>query len=39
MSNASTLKYPLNFLLLFVEKGIAKDMDKSLSVLKNILEK
>lgn len=39
LSNASILKYPLNFLLLFVEKGIAKDMDKSLSSLKNILEK
>jgi hypothetical protein len=38
-SNASTLKYPLNFLLLFVEKGIAKDMDLSLLTLKNILEK
>ena len=38
-SNASTLKYPLNFLLLIVEKGIAKDMDTSLSVLKGILEK
>ena len=38
-SNASTLKYPLNFLLLMVEKGIAKDMEISLSALKNILEK
>jgi hypothetical protein len=38
-SNSSTLRYPLNFLLLFVENGIAKDMDKSLSVLKEILEK
>lgn len=38
-SNASTLKYPLNFLLLFVEKGIANDMDISLASLKNILEK
>ena len=38
MSNASTLKYPLNFLLLFVEKGIAKDMDVSLLKLKSILE-
>lgn len=37
-SNASTLKYPLNFLLIFVEKGIAKDMDASLSRLKAILE-
>ena len=39
LSNASTLKYPLNILLLMVEKGIAKDMDTSLSTLKNILEK
>jgi hypothetical protein len=38
-SNASTLKYPLNILLLLVEKGIAKDMDTSLSSLKDILEK
>ena len=38
-SNASTLKYPLNILLLVVEKGIAKDMGISLSSLKNILEK
>ncbi|MEP6674069.1 MAG: SRPBCC family protein [Ferruginibacter sp.] len=39
MSNAGKIKYPLNFLLLFVEKGIAKDMDTSLSTLKTILEK
>ncbi len=38
-SNASTLPYPLNILLLMVEKGIAKDMGTSLSVLKGILEK
>ncbi|MEO8086171.1 MAG: SRPBCC family protein [Bacteroidota bacterium] len=38
-SNASTLKYPLNFMLLFVEKGIAKDMEISLATLKDILEK
>jgi Polyketide cyclase / dehydrase and lipid transport len=38
-SNTSNLKYPLNFLLLFVEEKIAKDMDTSLSTLKNILEK
>ena len=37
--NASTLKYPFNILLLMVEKGIGKDMDTSLSSLKNILEK
>ena len=39
LSNASTLKYPLNILLLMVEKGIGKDMSISLSCLKNILEK
>ena len=39
LSNASKIKYPLNILLLMVEKGIAKDMDTSLSSLKNILEK
>ena len=39
LSNSSTLKYPLNILLLMVEKGIAKDMDISLSTLKTILEK
>ena len=39
MSNASNLKYPMNILLLVVEKGIAKDMDISLLSLKNILEK
>lgn len=38
-SNASTLKYPLNILLLMVEKGIAKDMDIGLTQLKSILEK
>lgn len=38
-SNASTLKYPLNILLMMVEKNISKDMATSLSVLKNILEK
>jgi hypothetical protein len=37
-SNVSKIKYPLNFLLLFVEKSIAKDMNTSLVVLKNILE-
>ena len=39
MSNASKIKYPFNILLLMVEKGIAKDMDTSLSSLKDILEK
>jgi hypothetical protein len=37
--NSSTLPYPMNFLLLFVENGIAKDMERSLLCLKNILEK
>ena len=27
LSNASTLKYPLNFLLLIIEKKIVKDID------------
>ena len=39
LSNSSKIKYPFNILLLVVEKGIAKDMDISLSTLKNILEK
>lgn len=38
-SNASTLKYPLNILIPMVEKGLVKDMDRSLSALKGILEK
>ncbi|MBV9989267.1 MAG: SRPBCC family protein [Chitinophagaceae bacterium] len=38
-SNASTLKYPLNAMLLFVEKNIAKGIDTSLVTLKGILEK
>jgi len=37
-SNASTLPYPFNFMLLFITKNIARDMDTSLSNLKNILE-
>jgi hypothetical protein len=37
-SNAGTLKYPLNVLIPMVEKSVAKDMDTSLSTLKNILE-
>ena len=38
-SNAGTLKYPLNIMIPMVEKMLAKDMDISLSTLKNILEK
>ena len=39
LSNAGTLKYPLNILIPIAEKNFAKDMDSSLSTLKNILEK
>jgi len=38
-SNAGTLKYPVNIFIPMMEKSIAKDMDSSLSTLKNILEK
>lgn len=38
-SNAGTLKYPINILIPMMEKHVAKDMDGSLSTLKNILEK
>jgi len=37
-SNAGILKYPLNIMVPMVEKNVAKDMDISLSTLKNILE-
>lgn len=39
LSNAGTLKYPLNIMIPIAEKNFAKDMDGSLSTLKNILEK
>jgi uncharacterized protein YndB with AHSA1/START domain len=39
LSNAGTLKYPLNIMIPVAEKNFAKDMDNSLSTLKNILEK
>ena len=39
LSNAGTLKYPLNIMIPLAEKNFAKDMDSSLSTLKNILEK
>jgi hypothetical protein len=38
-SNAGTLKYPINIMIPMMEKNVAKDMDISLSNLKNILEK
>ena len=39
LSNAGTLKYPLNLMIPMFEKMFAKDMDSSLSNLKSILEK
>jgi uncharacterized protein YndB with AHSA1/START domain len=38
-SNLSELKYPLNIMVPMVERMLAKEMDISLSNLKNILEK
>ena len=38
-SNTGTLKYPVNIMIPMMEKHVAKDMDSSLSTLKNILEK
>lgn len=38
-SNAGTLNYPVNIMIPMMEKHVAKDMDSSLSTLKNILEK
>ena len=37
--NTGTLKYPLNIMIPMAEKKFPKDMDASLSTLKNILEK
>jgi len=37
--NTGTLKYPLNIMIPMAEKKFPKDMDDSLSALKNILEK
>lgn len=37
-SNVGTLKYPVNILIPMMEKHVVKDMDTSLSTLKNILE-
>jgi hypothetical protein len=39
LSNAGTLKYPMNIMIPIAEKMFPKDMDISLSTLKNILEK
>ena len=38
-SNAGTLKYPVNIMIPMMEKMLPKEMDTSLSTLKNILEK
>jgi hypothetical protein len=38
-SNAGKLKYPVNILIPMMKKHVAKDMDGSLSTLKNVLEK
>jgi len=38
-SNAGTLKYPINLFVPMLEKKLPKEMDSSLSTLKNILEK
>ncbi len=38
-SNAGILKYPVNIMIPMMEKSVAKDMDISLSTLKNLLEK
>ena len=38
-SNGGTLKYPLNIMIPMMEKMLPKEMDGSLSNLKNILEK
>lgn len=38
-SNESVMKYPINIMVSMIEKMLAKDMDTSLSTLKNILEK
>ncbi len=37
--NGGKLKYPLNIMIPLAEKNFSKDMDTSLSMLKNILEK
>jgi len=37
--NGGTLKYPLNIMIPIAEKNFGKDIDISLSTLKDILEK
>ena len=37
--NTGTLKYPLNMMIPMAEKNFTKEMDASLSTLKDILEK
>ena len=37
-SNAGTLRYPINIMVPMMEKMVPKEMDASLSTLKNILE-
>ena len=39
LTNAGTLKYPMNIFIPMAEKKFPKDMDDSLATLKNILEK
>jgi uncharacterized protein YndB with AHSA1/START domain len=39
MSNAGTLKYPLNIFIPLAERNFPKDMDASLIALKNLFEK
>jgi AAA15 family ATPase/GTPase len=36
--NTGTLKYPLNLMIPMAERNFAKDLDSSLTTLKNILE-
>jgi hypothetical protein len=38
-SNAGTLNYPINIMIPMMERMLPKEMDSSLSTLKNILEK
>jgi len=38
-SNRGTLNYPLNIMIPMLQKHVVKDLDTSLSTLKNILEK
>lgn len=39
LTNKGILKYPLNIMIPVAEKNFARDLDSSLSTLKNILEK